>query len=208
MVRAANSVYKFDTKKMVQEIKLHEGYKRNESGQLISYWDGPKDGPKDHVNRRLHTGFGHEVKFKKNKDGTYTNVDPVRDIYGKPITKEGQIISEKDAESLFTDDYVFHLKAASKIPFFADLSPNRQMSMINLTFNMGPYWTTNFPKAMKDYNEAMTSTNATQKANAFYNMGQQLLKFDADDPNSPPSKYAEDTKGRSKFVVERLINDG
>lgn len=203
-----SSVYKFNTKKMVQEIKLHEGSERNKKGQIISYWDGPKDGPKDHINRRLHTGFGHEVKFKKNKDGTYTNIDPIRDIYGKPITREGQILSEQVAEDLFKKDYHYHLKAASKLPYFTELSPNRQMSMVNITFNMGPGWNSKFPKAMKDYDEAMTATNAAQKANAFYNMGQQLLKYDADDPNSKPSKYVEDTKGRATFVVERLINDG
>jgi hypothetical protein len=199
------SIIKFNSKEMVKELKEHEGVKLNDKGQIISYWDGPEDGAKDHRERNLTTGYGHLVKFKENEDGTFTNIDPVKDINGKPITKEGQVLSNSVAEDLFTKDYIFHLKETVKLPHFKDVDKSRQMSLMNYTFNMGPAWQKKFKNAISNFNVAVTSQDPIVKNNAWYMMGQEMLKKDGTDPNSLPSKYIKDTKGRGKFVTERLV---
>jgi GH24 family phage-related lysozyme (muramidase) len=59
---------------------------------------------------------------------------------------EGQSITKERAEALFDQDYKEHADAAKKIPGYGKADEKQQAALIDLTFNMGPDWHTEFPK--------------------------------------------------------------
>ena len=101
----------------------------------------------------------HEgLRLKKYKDNLgFTSIG-----YGhlvQPGEKIPNEISKAYAEQLFNKDYKHHKRAAQGIPGYKNLSLQQKAAMIDLTFNMGPQWTNEFPLMMaalqkKDYNTA------------------------------------------------------
>ncbi len=112
----------------------------------------------------------HEgLKLKKYKDNLgFTSIG-----YGHLVQPGEQIpneISKAYAEQLFNKDYKHHKRAAQGIPGYKNLSLQQKAAMIDLTFNMGPQWTNEFPLMMaalqkKDYNTAA----AELKNSLYYN---------------------------------------
>jgi len=60
--------------------------------------------------------------------------------------QEGAQISKERAEKLFEQDFKEHADAAKKIPGFGKADEKQKAALIDLTFNMGPDWHTDFPK--------------------------------------------------------------
>ena len=60
--------------------------------------------------------------------------------------QEGAQISKERAEKLFDRDFKEHADAAKKIPGYGKADEKQQAALIDLTFNMGPDWHTDFPK--------------------------------------------------------------
>ena len=60
--------------------------------------------------------------------------------------QEGATITKERAEKLFEQDYKEHADAAKKIPGYGKADEKQQAALIDLTFNMGPDWHTDFPK--------------------------------------------------------------
>ncbi len=80
----------------------------------------------------LTVGYGHLVDKGSPKD-----------IQG---LKEGDTITAERAEKLFDRDFKEHADAAKKIPGYGKADEKQQAALIDLTFNMGPDWHTDFPK--------------------------------------------------------------
>ena len=60
--------------------------------------------------------------------------------------QEGATITKERADKLFEQDYKEHADAAKKIPGYGKADEKQQAALIDLTFNMGPDWHTDFPK--------------------------------------------------------------
>ncbi len=113
-------------------IKIHEGLR------LDAYRDNAKD-------RNPTVGYGHLIAS-----------DSPEDIRNLQI---GDTITLKRAEELFLEDYEYHKKEAMRIPGWENASPRQRAALIDLTFNMGPYWHFKFPAMMRamergDWDEA------------------------------------------------------
>ena len=80
----------------------------------------------------LTVGYGHLVDKGSPKD-----------IHG---LKEGDTITAERAEKLFDRDFKEHADAAKKIPGYGKADEKQKAALIDLTFNMGPDWHTDFPK--------------------------------------------------------------
>ena len=80
----------------------------------------------------LTVGYGHLIDKGSPKD-----------IQG---LKVGDIITAERAEKLFDRDFKEHADAAKKIPGYGKADEKQQAALIDLTFNMGPDWHTDFPK--------------------------------------------------------------
>jgi LysM repeat protein len=123
---------------------------------------------------RLNEGEILETKYDEVKKDRLTvgigrlvipGVD--RDMYGNLITRPGQMISRNQAEEWFSKDIAKAVKQASTIPGFDLMSPNRQIAMIDLTYNMGFGWTTEFKNAMKHITAASKTTNKKERERLF-----------------------------------------
>ncbi len=80
----------------------------------------------------LTVGYGHLID-----DGSPGDIKNL---------KEGDTITEERAHQLFEQDYKEHADAAKKIPGYGKADEKQQAALIDLTFNMGPDWHTDFPK--------------------------------------------------------------
>ena len=112
--------------------------------------------PDEVKKNRLTVGIGRLIK---------PGID--RDMYGNLITRPGQMITKSQAEEWFAQDIASSIKQASTIPGFDQMSPNRQIAMIDLTYNMGFGWTTEFENAMKHITAASKTTNKEERERLF-----------------------------------------
>ena len=80
----------------------------------------------------LTVGYGHLIDSGSPKD--------IQKL------QEGDSITEERAHQLFEQDYKEHADAAKKIPGYGKADEKQQAALIDLTFNMGPDWHTDFPK--------------------------------------------------------------
>jgi len=60
-------------------------------------------------------------------------------------------VTRDQADMLFERDFPKYLRAASRIPGFESSTSNRQMALVDLTYNMGTSWYKNFPRFSKAY---------------------------------------------------------
>lgn len=180
----ANKMY--DKNTLISTLKDHEGSKYNANKQMISYYDS-----EDH----LTVGYGHKV------------LPGDKDMYGNPIVSKEQVISQQQADEWFKKDTERSIRQATSIPGFDRMSPSRQIAMIDLTFNMGFGWTTEFKNAYKLIKSAALSTNEEQRNN-LWNWASNEIKYkDGRDLSKGNSDYWNQTKRRAVNIVG-MIKDG
>lgn len=85
-------------------------------------------------------------------------------------------ITKEQADALFAQDYIEHVKAAEKIPSFSQHPKEIQAVLIDMTYNMGPTWYKKWPSTMAALEEKDYVTVAN---------------------NIQGSLYAKQTKGRA-----------
>lgn len=174
-------------------IKRFEGSKYNSKGQMISYYD--KVPTSEDERGTLTAGYGHKVLLGD------------KDVNGKPITKEGQVISTQQADAWFEGDFARSVRQASGFAGFELMSDARQKAMVDLTFNMGVGWTNKFPKCYGNLTKASTARTSQQREYYFQRAAEELRFRDADDLLLGPSKYSMQTKGRA-VEISNLVERG
>lgn len=184
---------KYDPNELIEMLRQHEGSEYNDQGQLISYFDKvPKKGK---PNGNLTVGYGHKV------------LEGDVDIYGKPIVSTNQIVSEEQALKWFEQDTRKAIRQASSIQGFDRMSANRQMAMIDLTFNMGFGWTTEFKKGFMLLKRAAELDDPIRSENLYRAAADELRFFDGRRKDLGPSKYSMQTKTRA-VKISGLVEDG
>ena len=101
--------------------------------------------------------------------------------------QEGATITKERAEKLFEQDYKHHADAAKKIPGYGKADEKQQAALIDLTFNMGPDWHTDFPKF-----------TAAFKAGDYETAGAELIN----------SKWYGDVARRAPTIVSLIKGKG
>lgn len=175
----------YDRNTLISTLKDHEGSKYNANKQMISYYDS-----EDH----LTVGYGHKV------------VSGDRDINGRLITSKDQVISQEQADAWFKEDTQRSIRQATSIPGFDRMSPARQIAMIDLTFNMGFGWTTEFKNAYSLIKAAAVATNEEQKKNLWDWAAKEIEYRDGRDLSKGNSKYWNQTKRRAVNIVGMIRN--
>ncbi len=131
----------------------------------------------------------------------------------------------QEIEALFEKDYIEHKKAAMKIPNWNQLTENQQAALIDLTFNLGPYWYNKFPKFFRYMRTGRIEEAARELENSLWykQVGARAPRIvalirDAGNGNRLPqepttgttlaaaSSEVETEKGRQSFAGPVIIN--
>lgn len=125
---------------------------------------------------------------KYGKHISYADSRGFRTIGYGHLWKKGdpKVLTQKQADELFNQDYRIHKKHAENIPGYHKATPNQKKALINLTFNMGADWYKKFPKFTKAFVEGDSIAAA-----------EQLQK----------SKWAKQVGKRSKDVIDTFLSD-
>ena len=148
-----------------------EMIKEHEGIELKAYYD---------TNGNLTVGYGHLV-------------DEDSPVYG---LKEGDSITQEQADELFEIDFEEHLAAAMNLPGWAEASEKQRAALIDLVFNMGPYFLDSFP-AMA---EAL-------KNGDFEEAARQLQFADPDNRPGVESEWMNDVGERRSNPILNLLQD-
>tara|TARA_B000000557_G_scaffold159277_1_gene129110 strand:+ start:6951 stop:10130 length:3180 start_codon:yes stop_codon:yes gene_type:complete len=148
-----------------------EMIKEHEGLRLDAYYDNKGN---------LTIGYGHLI----DKDSP---------VYG---LKEGDLITEEKANELFEMDFKHHLEAAMNLPGWAEASERQRAALIDLVFNMGPYFLDSFP-SMK---EALENGDFEEAA-------RQLQFADPDNRPGVESKWMDDVGERRSDPILNLLRD-
>tara|TARA_B100000131_G_scaffold251261_1_gene244756 strand:- start:787 stop:4131 length:3345 start_codon:yes stop_codon:yes gene_type:complete len=148
-----------------------EMIKEHEGLRLDAYYDN---------NDNLTIGYGHLI-------------DEDSPVYG---LKEGDVITQEKANELFEMDFKHHLEAAMNLPGWAEASERQRAALIDLVFNMGPYFLDAFPSM----EEALKNGDFEEAA--------RQLQF-ADPVNRPgvESKWMNDVGERRSSPILNLLRD-
>ena len=148
-------------------IKSHEGRR------LDAYYDEKGN---------LTVGYGHKIDASSPAD--------------IQALKEGDVITAERAEELFNDDYDYHKSMAEKLPGY-DLATERQKAaLIDLVFNMGPYFLDEFPAMGK----------ALEKGD-FEEAARQLQFSDPDNRPGVESDWMGDVKEKRSTPILQLLKN-
>ena len=178
-------VYEFTDEEMSEGLIGFEG-----DGNFVSYLDkAPERVGKKAV---LTVGYGHRV------------VSGDLDMNGVPITREDQPITKEQAEEWYKQDTALAIKQAKTIPGFEKMSLNRQKAMVNLTYNMGFGWTTEFKNAYSHIVSAASLTDPDEINDAFFKAAEEIRFKDATLPYEQriPSDYSVQVGDRSVTVSD------
>tara|TARA_A100001015_G_scaffold315174_1_gene426338 strand:+ start:206 stop:676 length:471 start_codon:yes stop_codon:yes gene_type:complete len=110
-----------------EQIKFHEGEKKNDNGNHIVY--------KDHLGIDT-VGYGHMI----------LETDPENNL------EVGDEVSQERVNELFEQDLaVCSVELQKHLPYFQDLDDVRQRCLIDLTFNMGMPRLRQFVKTLEHF---------------------------------------------------------
>ena len=148
-----------------------EMIKEHEGRRLDAYYDN---------NGNLTVGYGHLV-------------DEGSPVYG---LKEGDLITEEKANELFEMDFKEHLEAAMNLPGWNEASEKQRAALIDLVFNMGPYFLDSFP----------SMAEALRKGD-FEEAARQLQFADPDNKPGVESQWMNDVGVRRSNPILNLLQD-
>ena len=120
--------------------------------------------------------------------------------------KEGDIVNEAYLERLFQKDFESHYKAAKGIVGFDSLSVSQKAALIDLTFNMGPYWMKKFPNMMKEIKEFSEAETEVLKLIHTRKIGSELKYKNFAKGDFSSSKYFTQVPNRAYKNFKRLLN--
>ena len=163
--------------------------------QLIKTHEGERFKAYEDSEGHLTVGYGHKVKSGD------------KDMNGYPLLYKNQPISKEQADRWFQEDLQKSIRQASSIPGFDQMSGNRQMAMIDLTFNMGFGWTTKFPNAYKLIKAGAASIIPEQKNNLWEWASNELAYKDGRNKSNGHSDWWQQTKTRAPKIV-KMVKDG
>jgi len=155
--------------------------------------------------------YAFEKEYIKEMEGTKTEVYP--DSKGFPTVgighkisadspsdirnlQVGDRITEERAHELFEEDWEYHLSMAKKLPGWQSATKRQRAALIDLVYNMGPYFLDNFPSMRR----------ALQKGD-FDEAARQLEYSNPDEKPGVRSDWFHDVKERrNQPTLDLMLN--
>lgn len=174
----------YELEEVIAMLKTNEGTELNAQGQMISYEDS---------RGYLTAGYGHKI------------LQGDVDVNGEQITKEGQVISQQQADDWFDRDTKSSIRFAESLPMFDKMSKARQEVMIDLTFNMGKGWVDKFPNLVLLATTAPKHANPVRHDNLWKAAASELKYRDPRVSTEVNTKYWGQVKDRAVRNYNKLL---